>query len=110
VVLGFCVFGWGLRYKLSLYDPPHSVNHRMPEAKLLCSKECGDLVDIHLRTSSGPELPPAFSSIVLAFVFFMGFRLWLGQSVRQAALVRKRRTSSSVPRLAFSIRPPPSRH
>ncbi len=110
VVLGFCVFGWGLRYKLSLYDPPHSVNHRMPAAKLLCSKECGDSVDVHLRPVSRTELPSTFSTIGLAFIFLAGSRLWLGQSTRQTALIRKRRIPSLIPRLAFSIRPPPSLH
>jgi hypothetical protein len=37
--LGLAVFAWGLQYKLSLYDPPHSVAHRMPEAKLLSKNE-----------------------------------------------------------------------
>ncbi|HEX4308412.1 MAG TPA: hypothetical protein VHZ25_00220 [Acidobacteriaceae bacterium] len=38
-VLGLCVFAWGLKYKLSLYDPPHSISHHIPAAKLLSGKE-----------------------------------------------------------------------
>jgi hypothetical protein len=37
--LGICVFAWGLQYKLSLYYPPHSSFHEVPEAKLLSRNE-----------------------------------------------------------------------
>ena len=33
--LAFCVFAWGLQYKLSLYDPPQAASHQIPKAKLL---------------------------------------------------------------------------
>jgi hypothetical protein len=37
--LAVFVFTWGLQYKLSLYDPPQAISHRIPEAKLLSKKE-----------------------------------------------------------------------
>ena len=37
--LAFCVFTWGLQYKLSLYDPPQAISHRAPQAKLLANDE-----------------------------------------------------------------------
>jgi hypothetical protein len=37
--LGFCVFMWGLQYKLSLYDPPEATSHQIPKAKLLSKNE-----------------------------------------------------------------------
>jgi hypothetical protein len=37
--LAFCVFAWGLQYKLSLYGPPQSVSHQIPKAKLLSRDE-----------------------------------------------------------------------
>jgi glucan phosphoethanolaminetransferase (alkaline phosphatase superfamily) len=37
--LGLCVFVWGLRYKLSLYDLPYSVSHNIPTAKLVSKNE-----------------------------------------------------------------------
>lgn len=37
--LAFCVFTWGLQYKLSLYDPPQAVSHQIPKAKLLSRDE-----------------------------------------------------------------------
>jgi hypothetical protein len=39
VVLALAVFGWGVRYKLSLYDPPGSISTHMTHAKLLSQKE-----------------------------------------------------------------------
>lgn len=37
--LAFCVFGWGLGYKLSLYNKAQTPSHQIPEAKLLSSNE-----------------------------------------------------------------------
>jgi hypothetical protein len=37
--LAFCVFAWGLQYKLSLYDPPRTTSHQIPRAKLLSRDE-----------------------------------------------------------------------
>jgi hypothetical protein len=37
--LAFCVFMWGLQYKLSLYDPPAAASHHIPMAKLLSKNE-----------------------------------------------------------------------
>ena len=37
--LAFCVFMWGLQYKLSLYDPPEAASHHIPTAKLLSKNE-----------------------------------------------------------------------
>ena len=37
--LAFCVFAWGLQYKLSLYDPPQAASDKIPQAKLLSKNE-----------------------------------------------------------------------
>ena len=37
--LAFCLFAWGLQYKLSLYDPPEAASHHVPTAKLLSKNE-----------------------------------------------------------------------
>jgi hypothetical protein len=37
--LAFCVFAWGLQYKLSLYDPPQTSSHQIPKAKLISRDE-----------------------------------------------------------------------
>ena len=39
LLIGIAVFGWGLYYKLSLYQAPQSVTHLAPHAKLLSQKE-----------------------------------------------------------------------
>jgi hypothetical protein len=39
VALAFCLFAWGLQYKLSLYDPPQAASHHAPTAKLLSKNE-----------------------------------------------------------------------
>jgi hypothetical protein len=111
VLLGICVFGWGLRYKLSLYDPPHAVSHRMPEAKLLSGKECGEFTVIHVRPPAKTNLPLALSSLALVVVVLTGSGLWAGAHPFGAAhAALSRRSPQSVPLLSFSIRPPPFRH
>ncbi|MGC1424034.1 MAG: hypothetical protein WA354_22270 [Terracidiphilus sp.] len=45
VMLGVCVFFWGLGYKLSLYDFHRASIHRIPEAKLLSRNEDPDATD-----------------------------------------------------------------
>lgn len=39
VALGFCVFTWGLQYKLSLYDSNQTASHQVPKAKMLSKDE-----------------------------------------------------------------------
>jgi hypothetical protein len=54
--LAFCVFAWGLQYKLSLYDPPQTASHQVPKAKLLSRDEQSSTVEhplvIRTRTST----------------------------------------------------------
>lgn len=69
VFLGLCVFAWGLRYKLSLYDPPHSLSHHMPEAKLLTGKERPRLPAIEAGQQGAAGASLAFSGLTLALVF-----------------------------------------
>ncbi len=70
--VGLCVFAWGLRYKLSLYDPPHSASHNIPIAKLLSKDElpetlrptglaadAGAFADLPLHWSRPPGIVPA---------------------------------------------------
>src|SRR5271165_2912111 len=56
VGLAFCVFTWGLQYKLSLYDPPEAVSHHIPKAKLLSKNEQSSSTEsplvVRTRTSS----------------------------------------------------------
>ena len=39
LIVALAVFGWGLHYKMSLYDSPNSHSTAVPHAKLLSQKE-----------------------------------------------------------------------
>lgn len=108
VLLGFCVFGWGLRYKLSLYDPPHSINRRMPEAKLLSGTEKAALVAVDLRRMASPDRPPLFTTFAVAFLLVLASLPWIGLRRRRPAFESSSGSPQAVPRLSISIRPPPS--
>jgi hypothetical protein len=76
VLLGICVFAWGLKYKLSLYDPPHAISHHMPAAKLLAGKECVVLPPVDLRQAPNPDAPLALTGLPLAFMALMGAKIY----------------------------------
>jgi hypothetical protein len=57
LTLSMAVFGWGLQYKLSLYQGKSSVAHLTPEAKLLSQKERPLVGQVQ---STRPIEPPAF--------------------------------------------------
>jgi hypothetical protein len=104
-MLSLAVFGWGLQYKLSLYQAKNSIAHLTPEAKLLSQKE-------RPATAQGlgariPEMS-AFP-VVAAFVFVA-----MASHLRQAAARYVRTGSmerSRPPRppclQALFFRPPP---
>ena len=73
VLLGFCVFAWGLRYKLSLYQPPR-VTHSMPEAKLLSSRERTQVSSLDLRQAASLGAPLLGCTMVLALFARMDAR------------------------------------
>jgi hypothetical protein len=67
LMLCMAVFGWGLQYKLSLYQPEDSVSHLAPVAKLLSQKErpaAGKTFDA--RPNWAPSWP-FFLILMLAF-------------------------------------------
>lgn len=109
--LAIAVFAWGLQYKLSLYDPPHSISHQIPEAKLLSRNEQAPLVE-RLFTSS-TDMWPAIAQILpftlLAFVL-AAFQSRGTQIFRHVGGEAKRpwRISSRPALTAFFFRPPPS--
>lgn len=109
VLLSFCVFGWGLRYKLSLYDPPHSLQHRMPQAKLLSGNEKAALVAVDLRRMASPDRSPLLTTFAVASLLVLAFRSWAGHWERRPAFDSSSGSPQSVPRLSFSSRPPPRR-
>jgi hypothetical protein len=106
--LAIAVFAWGLQYKLSLYDPPHSTSHQIPEAKLLSRDEQATVVEGLFV--SGDEAGPGIAHILpfslLAFVVLGLFPRIFRRLGRQAK--RPWRVSCRPGLNAFFFRPPPS--
>jgi len=108
--LAFCVFTWGLQYKLSLYDPPKAVSHEMPQAKLLSKDQQSHVSESPLV--KGMSVPDKTSQ--LAF-FTLLFTLLLVSVVsvqpKQAARLADRNEPVRPPSLAnlhsLFFRPPP---
>jgi hypothetical protein len=66
--LALCVVIWGVQYKLSVYDPPQSVSHQIPQAKLLSREQRatadeGFLIDN--REASAPVMYALADSVLL---------------------------------------------
>jgi hypothetical protein len=106
--LGLAVFAWGLQYKLSLYDPPHSVAHQMPEAKLLSKDEHISAPDGQFVDQFKAKILPAL--LCSLFVFFLRiFDPKIGPAWSYHERERKQpwRVFSSANLDAFFFRPPP---
>jgi hypothetical protein len=110
VFLGVCVFAWGLRYKLSLYDPPQSVSHRIPAAKLLSGKEQVAVQALNRARAASPAVPAVLLGLGLIFAFLRSMRVqprfmlnsaWLAPGVPAPS-----RVAASY---CFTRPPPPSR-
>ena len=108
--LAFCVFGWGLQYKLSLYDPPQAVSHEIPQAKLISKDEQSLTTDnplIKRLNASDKVVQTAFHglffAIFLALVAMRGLVLY-GKYSRADQPVRP---VSHASLSAFFFRPPP---
>ena len=110
--LGMCVFTWGLQYKLSLYYPPHSSFHQVPEAKLLSKNEqpriALDLPSERLKKTADNIQQLSLTALMLA---------WLTSLTLGLALAAERRflprghqpwlLAAQASLDAFFFRPPP---
>src|ERR1022692_3356412 len=67
--LAFCVFTWGLKYKLSLYDPPEAASHHIPKAKLLSKNEQSSSTESPLVVRTRTSTRAIYT--VPTFVFFI---------------------------------------
>lgn len=108
VLLGLCVFAWGLKYKLSLYDPPHALSHRMPAAKLLTGRDRSTLPVADLRQSSRPDAPLALTTLTIAFFALMAAYLRPGSASSAAIRSVSEQTRMCAAAASLFIRPPPS--
>lgn len=109
VALAFCLFAWGLQYKLSLYDPPEAASHHVPTAKLLSKNEQSSSTESPLVVRSRTS-----TKIIYTVPTFVAFILLLALSILNPLIPgqRKQRASQSwLPRRrhlrAHFVRPPP---
>ncbi len=109
--LAISVFTWGLQYKLSLYDPPHSTSHQIPEAKLLSRNEQSTAGESPLVAGT-----KAWAVIVHALLFDVFAFFLLALNLLRAPMFdpkdwetkRPWRTSCRPSLNAFFFRPPPA--
>lgn len=106
-LLAFCVFAYGLRYKLSLYDAPHSIASHVPEAKLLPDRERGGAQGLNLWRPAPGALPVFLNaSLLIPFApparrLFSGTRAWAELASRVGHFPGSGRDAPAF------IRPPP---
>ncbi len=102
LMLALAVFGWGLQYKLSLYQSKDSVSHLAPAAKLLSQKErpvASQSVNVH------PHWVPVWP--LLFFVLLApGLYRFIVRRLRPAS---REGSHSPIPTCIRSVfvRPPP---
>lgn len=65
LTLSMAVFGWGLQYKLSLYQTKRSVAHLTPEAKLLSQKERPLVGQVQTTRPIEPPAFPVFPALLM---------------------------------------------
>lgn len=110
MLLGVCVFFWGLGYKLSLYDFHPASVHRIPEAKLLSRNEDPNATDSARLCLVKPTSAESISAytFVIFIVSLAGLSRSISASDRQyLALSKPWYLRSAAIQSAFFLRPPP---
>jgi hypothetical protein len=108
VMLGTCVFIWGLAYKLSLYDAHQPTLHKIPEAKLLSKNEDPNATD-SLRLCVASAMAAAQVGLFFCTGLIFLAPIGVNRSVFQWSV---RPLNGARPQLrfilsAFFFRPPP---
>ena len=109
IALAFCLFAWGLQYKLSLYDPPQAASHQVPTAKLLSQSEKSRSTESPLvvRTRTSTKViytaPTAVVVILLLALGILNPPLSAQRQQRANCLWQLRRAHLR----AYFVRPPP---
>jgi hypothetical protein len=109
LLVALAVFGWGLQYKVSLYQASGASPNASPHANLLSQKErltpsrASDIGVLEPSTAYASFGLPAILLVVLVLAFFsMEFQT---RSTMGAAIACGRKTAASS---FFSFRPPPA--
>jgi hypothetical protein len=107
--MALAVFGWGLQYKVSLYQAAVARANASPHANLLSQKErltpfrAADIGAPEPSSTHAPFGLPATLLVVVVLAFFsMEFQI---RSTKVAAIASGRKIAASS---FFSFRPPPS--
>lgn len=119
LLMGLAVFGWGLYYKLSLYQAPQSVTHLAPHAKLLSQKERTAVPDGIAADGSldAQRMSDQWTSQMHPAADFPVALLWLAAAMLVTTLPYSRATISGTQPLCvlsraccsyFFFRPPPA--
>jgi len=106
-VLGLCVFAWGLKYKLSLYDPPRAVSHHIPAAKLLSDKDWNTALLVVASRSTNSVVPLALVTLTFVWVALAGRRSFLRSCGLLLSPSRPPAPEPIVLSPASFVRPPP---
>jgi hypothetical protein len=104
------VFTWGLQYKLSLYDPPQSISHEIPQAKLLSKDQQATVSEIALLSANTSTKPAytLFWTMILVFLLASNRLYMPAAGPMERAAKRPWRISCGPSLNAFFFRPPPS--
>ena len=102
LMLSLAVFGWGLEYKLSLYQGQNSITHQAPVAKLLSQKERP--ASAQALAAPFPEVPVLTAFVLVAMASLL--RLASTRYLRTGSIERSRPPRPPCLQALF-FRPPP---
>ena len=110
LMLAFAVFGWGLHYKLSLYDRSGSSCSQAPDAKLLSEKERPpEPRSLAFDTPRSLQLlSSVFPSLLLLCIAARRFRLNSRFRIQNVLADREHFRLFLAASIFFSFRPPPA--
>jgi hypothetical protein len=110
-LLGLCVVAWGLKYKLSLYDPPQAVSHHMAAAKLLSGKERNSVPLVTAspaaKNPANSVVPFALTTLTLAFFGFAAATFFIRFDISPLRLSPRGIALAWVRSAPAFTRPPP---
>ena len=111
LLLALAVFGWGVQYKVSLYDLATTASPSIPQAKLLSKDKWAPSPHDGHALDMKPPLQPSIERLLLQGLFLV---MALGAQTFPAAAKKLREgrrpwlSWSSASLSAFFFRPPPS--
>lgn len=109
LALAFCVFGWGLGYRLSLYNPPHTASHTETSVKLISGDEQPSTTKSQLTfetkiVAGAIHTTPASPSLILLLATNLSIPAFWGQRKQNEG--RSWHLNCGI-LTTFFVRPPP---